>query len=255
MAEETSLNFLRKIGLTESEIKVYIAMLKLGTSSKGKLIKESGIAHSKIYEVADKLINKGLCSMITKSGVRNFMAAPPSRIKDYLNKKHKEIIAEEHEFSKIMPRLESYCNKMPKGVKVEMFIGWNGVETAYLNLLELASKKEQVHIIGAGTGKNEKKLELFFTKYSKIAFKKDLEIKVIFNENARKYVSNIEKNLRRKYKKKFLFEQTPTEILVFRERTAIIIWREEPLVVLIKDKETSNSFKKYFAELWKIARK
>ena len=44
MEEETNYEFLRRIGLTESEIKVYLALLKLGASSKGKLVKEAKIA-------------------------------------------------------------------------------------------------------------------------------------------------------------------------------------------------------------------
>ena len=57
--KEESHNILRKIGLTESEIKVYLALIKLGVSSKGSLIKESKIAPSKIYEITDKLVVKG----------------------------------------------------------------------------------------------------------------------------------------------------------------------------------------------------
>ena len=81
MEEKISYNFLRKIGLTESEIKVYLALLKIGISSKGKIIKESKIAPSKVYEIADKLIEKGLCSTITKNGVKHFMVVKVRRIK------------------------------------------------------------------------------------------------------------------------------------------------------------------------------
>jgi len=255
MEEKINYSFLRKIGLTESEIKVYLALLKLGVSSKGAIIKESKIAPSKIYEIADKLIDKGLCSTITKNGVKHFMGASPARIRDYLHKKQEEILQEEKELEKIIPKLQSYYNKIPEGIKIEMFIGWKGIETVYLDLLDLSNRNEYVYIIGAGTGKNEKKLELFYTRHGRTAFKKGLKVKVIFNESARRYVSNIEKNIKKTYEKKFLFEHTPTEVLIFKDRTALIIRREEPLAVLIQDNETSNSFRRYFEELWKIAKK
>lgn len=255
MKEEIGYNFLRKIGLTESEIKVYLALIKLGTSSKGNLIKESKIAPSKIYEITDKLIDKGLCSTILKNGIKHFMGASPTRIRDYLRKKQEEISQEEKELEKIMPKLQSYYNKMPEGVKVEVFIGWKGMETVYISLLDIAKRGEEVNIIGAGTGKKEEKLELFYTRYGRIAFRKGLKIKTIFNENARDYIKKIEKNIEKTYNKKFLFEYTPTEMLIFMDLTAIIIRRDEPIVVLIKDKETADSFKKYFEELWKLARR
>src|SRR3989338_5045115 len=131
MKEEISYNFLRKIGLTESEIKVYLALIKLGTSSKGNLIKESKIAPSKIYEITDKLIDKGLCSSIIKKGVKHFMGAPPSRIRDYLRKKQEELLQEEKELKQIMPKLQSYYDNIPESVKVEVFMGWRGMETVY----------------------------------------------------------------------------------------------------------------------------
>ena len=255
MKEEISYNFLRKIGLTESEIKVYLALLKLGTSSKGSLIKESKIAHSKIYEITDKLIDKGLCSTITKNGIKYFMGASPIRLRDYLSKKQEEILQEEKELEKIMPELQSYYNRMPEGVKVEVFIGWKGLETVYASLLEMAKKEEEVYIVGAGTGKEEEKLELFYTVHGRTAFTKGLQVKVIFNESARNYIKKIEKNIKKTYNKKFLFDYTQTEMLIFMDMTAIIIRRYEPIIVLIKDKETANSFKKYFQELWKIAKK
>lgn len=255
MKEETSYNFLRKIGLTESEIKVYLALIKLGSSSKGNIIKESKIAPSKVYEITDKLIDKGLCSIIIKNGIKYFMGAPPIRIRDYLRRKQEEILQEEKELEKIMPTLQSHYNNIPESVKVEVFIGWKGIETVYINLLDMAKKNEEVHIIGAGTSKEEKKLELFYTKYGRMAFKKGLKIKAIFNESARGYVAKLEKNLKKIYNKRFLFDYTPTEILIFRNMVAILFRRDEPLIVLIKDRETANSFRKYFEELWNISKR
>lgn len=255
MEEETKYNFLKKIGLTESEIKVYLALLKLGTSSKGNLIKESKTAPSKIYEITDKLIDKGLCSSIIRNGIKYFMAASPIRIKDYLHKKQEEILKEEKELNKIIPELKLYYNKPQESTRVEVFLGWKGMETVYVSLLETAKKGQEVFIMGAGSGIGNEKLELFYTKYGRMALKKGLKIKVIFNENSKGYVKNIEKNIKKTYNKKFLFGYTPTEMLIFANITAIIIRKVEPIIILIKDKETANSFRKYFEELWKIAKR
>ena len=51
---------LEQIGFTKSEIKIYLALLKLGSSTTGPIITESKTANSKIYEVLEKLIEKGL---------------------------------------------------------------------------------------------------------------------------------------------------------------------------------------------------
>ena len=52
------------IGLNKSETKVYLSLLRLGASSTGPIINDSKTANSKIYEVLDKLIHKGLVSFL-----------------------------------------------------------------------------------------------------------------------------------------------------------------------------------------------
>ena len=81
---------LQSLGLTNSEIKVYLALLELGISSKGKILEKAKIAPSKIYIVLNKLIDKGLVSLIIKNNIRHYQAAPVSRISDYLNLKKEE---------------------------------------------------------------------------------------------------------------------------------------------------------------------
>jgi len=71
------LELLKEIGLTESETKVYLALLELGSTTKGPIVDKSQVASSKIYELLEKLIQKGLASFVVKSGTKYFEAAPP----------------------------------------------------------------------------------------------------------------------------------------------------------------------------------
>ena len=64
---------LKSIGLTEGEIKIYLALLELGSSSIGQIIKRSGISGSKTYEVLDRLSQKGLISAILKNNVSSLL--------------------------------------------------------------------------------------------------------------------------------------------------------------------------------------
>lgn len=51
----------RKIGLTESESKVYINLLRKQNFTATEISKLAGISRSKIYEILRSLIDKGLC--------------------------------------------------------------------------------------------------------------------------------------------------------------------------------------------------
>ena len=71
---------LLKIGLTEGETKVYLALSKLGSSTVGPIVKESKVAYSNIYDILNRLIEKGIVSFIIKQKTKYFQAASPSNL-------------------------------------------------------------------------------------------------------------------------------------------------------------------------------
>jgi len=246
---------LRKIGLTESEAKVYLALLKIGEfTSKGKILKESKIATSKVYHVLNKLIDKGLVSTIIKNNVKHFTAAPPLRIKDYVESKKQEIIKEEETTKRLLPRLNELYKTLREKTTAEIFFGWQGMETAYSSILSEIKKGQTVYVLGASQGLDPERTKRFFLKYGLRARIKGIKIKIIYNENSRQYAEDIEKDGNIKFNKKFLFKTAPVEVSVTKDVTAIIMLKKEPIVVLVRDKETADSFITYFEELWKIAK-
>ena len=83
---------LQEAGLTKGESKVYLALVLLGESSVTPIAREAKVSLSKIYEILENLIKKGLVSSIVKNNVKHFSAAEPERILDYLEKKKEDII-------------------------------------------------------------------------------------------------------------------------------------------------------------------
>ncbi|MHA2069961.1 MAG: helix-turn-helix domain-containing protein, partial [Candidatus Thorarchaeota archaeon] len=69
---------LRNIGLTDGEIRIYEALLELGETTRTQLAKKSGVSPSKIYDVTNRLIEKGIVSAVKKDGILHFSAANPS---------------------------------------------------------------------------------------------------------------------------------------------------------------------------------
>ncbi len=247
--------YLENIGLTKSEIKVYLALLEIGESSKGKIVRKAKIAASKVYDVLDKLIDKGLASFIARNNVKYFRAASPGRIKDYISTKKEALVEQEKEFNKFLPSLDNLYESVSENSIIEVYRGWKGMETVYGNLLSKAKRGEEVYILGAGKSVKELQLELFFSKYRKIALDNGIKTKIIFNESSRDYVKTIEKNIGKIKEKRFLFDNTPSEIVIYGENIIILIRKADPIVIYIKDNETSQSFLAYFNELWKNASK
>lgn len=246
---------LKKIGLTESEIKVYLALIKIGNySSKGKIVEESKIASSKIYEVLSKLTEKGLVSSVLKENIKHFSACSPERLNDYLEKKKENILSEEKSLAEVIPLLLNKYNIQREKTQVELFLGWKGLDTVYSNLLKELKSDEKVFIMGASKGENEQLTKNFFLKYSSLTRLKKITVKIIFNENSRDYVKNIENELKIKFDKRFIFREAPVEIVFTKQISAIVILKQEPIALIVYDKQTAEGFSDYFNQLWQIAK-
>lgn len=242
---------LQEIGLTDSEIKVYLALLELGSSKKGPIVKKAGITSSKVYEVIDKLIERGLASYVAKDGVKYFNAAPPSRIKDYLKEKEARLKEQEIELDKLLPSLELKQRLTEQRTDAEVYRGWSGMQTVYNNLLDSLKPGEEYYIFGASKGMDAQKVKSFYSRFNEKVVKKKLKANIIFNENARGNLPNVEKTGRVKY----LDQTTPAEILVYNNKTAIVLLEKEPLVILIRGESIAKSFRAYFDVMWTVAKK
>ena len=103
---EVNTQILEKVGLTKGEIKVYLALIELGESSSGAIIIKAKVSRSKVYEVLEKLKEKGLVSEVIKENIKYFQAGNPKVILEYIKKKKEELKEQEEDFKKILPNLE-----------------------------------------------------------------------------------------------------------------------------------------------------
>jgi len=82
---------LMQLGLNESDVKVYFALLELESSSVGKIYEKAGVADSKIYVILEKLKGKGLVSFVVKNNVKHFQASDPKNLLRLISEKEREL--------------------------------------------------------------------------------------------------------------------------------------------------------------------
>ncbi len=244
---------LEKIGLTKSEIKVYLALLKLGQTTAGPIVDEAKVTRSKIYDILERLKNKGLVSYITKESTKYFSAADPNSILHYLEKKEQEIKEDKKSVKGILPEL-LLQQTLAEGKKIaEIFIGLKGMENAFNVLIKEFNSKEVYYAFGAGKGENVKQIQLFFSRLHQQRIKKKVKSKIIFNESSRGLFESQEKS--KSVEARYLIDTTPAAINIYKDFTIIAILNEEPITFLIRNKETADSFKEYFNVMWKTAKR
>lgn len=161
---------LRKLGLTEKEVRVYLAGLELGPSSVQNIAKTAKIARPTVYEIIKKLEDKKLFIEGKEKGKRVFIAQSPEKILALLRIQKREIEEKEREFIRIIAALEAKYSK-EKG-EVKIFRGKEGVKT----LEEIFSFSPTSEIIAINL-KESKNIKTIFQKIKKRLGK--IEIKKI----------------------------------------------------------------------------
>lgn len=246
------ISILENIGLNKSEIKVYVALLKLGSSTTGLIIKESRTADSKVYEVLQKLIDKGLVSYFTRGDVRYYKASNPNMILEYIKEKKNKIEDDEKKVIGIMPFLQQISKEKQQETEATIFSGTNGMKTGFRNLVDDLMKGEEVHIMGVyDFGEEVMPIARFFQN---IRSKKGIKAKFLINSDAIKIAREFSKYppLEIRYLPKGLF--TPAIFLIYKDKVIINIAREKTMFVL-KSKSTAAAFDAYFQMMWKTGKK
>lgn len=244
---------LRKIGLTDYETRIYLALLDLGKSTSGEILQKANLNTGKIYDILGSLKSKGFISEIIESGVKKFSPADPKRIYDYLNEKKQNIKKQEEILKNIVPKLLTKINSIKEKQKVEVFYGFKGLKTAHQKEIDRYSSKETLRVLGImGREKYPEFIYNFYINnlYSKRISSK-IEIKKILDNDAKKYRKDHEK----KAQIKFFPYVSPVAIVTIGDLTIIDIITENPIIITIESKEVAKSFIQQFELLWKLAKK
>lgn len=244
---------LKKIGLTEYETKVYIALLELGKATSGEILQTANLNTGKIYEILNSLKNKGFISEVLEAGVRRFSPADPKRIHDYLDEKKEEIKEQEKDLNKILPKLLNKINSKKGETKIEIFYGFKGLKTAYKKEFNYYKRGETLYVVGVMNEEYYAKghYDFFINNLYRKRDKAGIKTKKIFSTTTRKENIPFEKKSNIRY----IDYSSPVSILVLRELTIIGIHSKESIITItIESKEVADSFIQQFELMWKITK-
>lgn len=246
---------LEGIGLTKSEVIVYTTLLRIGQSATGRIVKEARISSGKIYEILDKLIEKGLVSYILKSNVKHFSASEPHKIQEYIEKKKQEITEKEKSINALIPDLIKLGKSTKPEYSAEIHMGLNGFRTAVLSFAENIPKKGEFLSLG-GSGKRAVAVNLVWHRVVELLEKKNIPTRFIVTDIS-KESKKILADFSRKYRS-FVCRYMPgfhlAPIVVGGNQTLIINF-EELSVIVITSYTVADQFRFFFESLWNIANK
>lgn len=235
---------LKEIGLTETEIKVYLALLSLGATSAGKVFYETGIHRKNLYDALNKLTSKGLVTYVKENKIKFFQAKNPENLLNYIEEQKLKIEEKKTEIQKLIPELKSKFNSLTPEIEAEIYRGEEGIKTI---LRECLNYKE-VLFIGA-TGDVENRLPYFWPNYNKKREKLKCNWKLLLVHESKD--KSIIKSKYYEYKVLPKILSGLNVIYIYGDYVANVLWLEKPLAFVTKHKTLADNYRKYFNYLWK----
>ena len=244
---------LKEAGLTEGEVKVYVALLKIGSQTSGKIVEESGVSKSIIYHILKKLIDKGLVSYIIKDKTKHFQADDPTHLKDYLEEREKDLEKTKKDVDNILPKLLS-LKQVTKESTAQIYEGFKGIQTAHEHTYSKLKKGEEYFYLGIFPEQQEK-YHLYWERDHRKRAKAGINCKLLFNQRTDpKILKNRNKFKGCDARYMPMDIKTPAWFMGYKD-TVVIGLQETEFAIEIVNQKIADSFKAYFDYLWKIVKK
>jgi len=241
-------NLLQKIGLTENESKVYLALLRIGKSKSGRIVKEASVSGGKIYETLYRLIDKGLVKIVTENGVKHFIANDPHTLSLYVNEKQEELKEQTKELEGMIPKLSGLKIK-EELESVSLIKGLRGVRELMHGLLKA---KKRIEIMGVTSGKDPR-YNNFWRGWHTERVKLRKRARILFSDKNTDYWSHFR---RQKYTEvREIIHFTPSAMIVVDDNALIFHYGEEIKCIHIQSGAIADSFSAFFEDLWAFAGK
>ena len=240
---------LKEAGLTEGEIKVYLALLELGDSTTGPIIEKSKVAKSIVYQILDKLIEKGLVSYIIKEKTKHFQAANPKRILDYIEERKKQLEKNKEKVENLIPKILTFQNKPISEAK--LYEGFKGTITVHENTYLKLKEGEEYFYMGIPPEQPDY-FHAYWLKDSKRRVKAGIKCKLLYNKGTSKEIlkgRNKLKDCEARYMP--LDIDSPAWFMGYKDVAIISFPSKNPITIEITNKEIADSFRSYFEEFWK----
>jgi predicted transcriptional regulator len=235
---------LEELGLTQNEIKVYLALLSTGQTASGVVVARSGLHRPAVYSALERLVSRGLASFVKKNNRKHFEAAEPERLNDIIEGMRRDV----HE---AVPELKKISNFEKEGEATTLFSGVRGIRSVLDSLLEELKGGGEYADFGVG-GRFREVMGPYWDVWQKSKVEMKVRSRCIFNEKLRG------SKLLRDYrgKSRFVPEKyhCPSDTMIYKDRIILFIWdANPPTAVLIRDAETAKGYMNVFNWMWKNA--
>jgi len=237
-------SILKKLGLSDKEIKVYKACLEAGPSSVRSIALSAGVNRGTTYDILKSLQKMGLVAYYHKAKHQYFAAEDPSVLRDALEQKQAQLEKTKEEIDAVIPQLRSMHKQEAKPV-VKFYEGASGIKTILRDVIEQCSSGSGEYYVYSSP-LIKKHLHKSYPNFSKDRIKAQVKVKSISIGPGGSTVGLDER--------KWLTDKqgSPTYTLLYEGRVAMVSVdaKGNAIGVMIEDKNIFETQKMLFEFNW-----
>jgi sugar-specific transcriptional regulator TrmB len=237
---------LTKLGMSPSEVNVYLHLLRGGPSYAKRMSAETRVNRTNVYEALDRLAAKGLVSSVVKNKVRWFAASGPGSLLSLADARADELLSARKVLSSDIRKLGDGPSKR-KPLEAGVFTGKKGLRMVFEDIIAagkpvslMASQLQFREVLGH-----------YFETWHRKRKEKVMRQRSIFPESLR---GKLEKRELLEYRFVGDAFMSPTTTIIYGDCCVFVQWSGEPVAVRIQNSEIAKSHQNYFEMLWQSAK-
>jgi len=229
--------------LSSNEVRLYGALIENGESTVKTLSEQTGIKRPTVYLTLDSLHKKGLVSLIEEGKIKKYAAQDPEHLREFFAQRIRVL-------NQIMPELKWLSNRLSKKPTVRYFAGTEGARSAYKETLE--ERKATIKSVGYIEAPQVLG-EDFAKRYIRERVKRKIRASSILADT--KFARGIIKDNLQQLREAILIkpELLPenTELNIYGHKIAFASYGQEPLGIIIENKELAQILSTLYDLSWK----
>lgn len=243
---------LKNLGLNDNEIQIYLFLIQKGPQTASSLAVLSKLHRTHVYDLLESLEKKAVISYIIKENKKFFQAIEPKELTVLLGRKTEELKQDEKKLSELISELNKVAVSTIPKLTASIFQGKPAFQSL-LNEIILNLKKGQEYLVLGFTQKSDETLKYFLPGFSKRRVKAGIKRRAIIDADLR----NSDASNQPLQEVRFLpsGENIPMGIIIYSDKVILVIIEQDYISIKIENKKISDSFKTYFDQVWKLAKK
>ena len=237
---------LKTFGLTEHEADTYLALLQLGPSPVLAISRRTNIKRPTLYLILDDLITKGLVARVPHEKKKFYLALPPDRLEEELERRSRLIQG-------ALPELSALHRSQTAKPSIQIFESKEGMLSLYHEIT--APQKGEVLGFFSLEAVPEEFMESFDVFIRALKEKKMKLREIAYPENRNHFYIQKVKNLPN-HEVRFTTGQFRflTDNFIYGNKVALFSFKKR-FALVIESEDVATSFRSLFELAWQSAKK